>query len=92
MHPEDLEKLVIREMPFGACAGRLSADLPGSWLHWFVRNRFAAGEIGRFQTVDRCRADLHRGSRAAMRERLSVSRSACSTSTCSAARGAAPRR
>jgi uncharacterized protein (DUF3820 family) len=44
MNPEDLEKLVTREMPFGKYKGRLIADLPGSYLHWFARE----GDVPRF--------------------------------------------
>jgi uncharacterized protein (DUF3820 family) len=53
MNPEDLEKLVTREMPFGKYAGRLIADLPGSYLHWFERRGFPAGEIGRLLALMR---------------------------------------
>ena len=47
MRPEDLELLVIREMPFGKHKGRLIADLPGNYLNWFARTGFPPGEIGR---------------------------------------------
>ncbi len=47
MHPEDLELLVTREMPFGKYKGRLIADLPGNYLNWFAREGFPSGEIGR---------------------------------------------
>ena len=47
MTPEDLEKLVTREMPFGKYKGRLIADLPGNYLTWFAREGFPPGEIGR---------------------------------------------
>jgi uncharacterized protein (DUF3820 family) len=53
MNPEDLEKLVIREMPFGKYKGRLIADLPGSYLHWFARKGFPPGEIGRLLALMR---------------------------------------
>jgi uncharacterized protein (DUF3820 family) len=43
----DLELLVTREMPFGKHKGRLIADLPGNYLHWFARKGFPPGEIGR---------------------------------------------
>lgn len=46
MKPEDLELLVTREMPFGKYQGRLIADLPGNYLHWFAREGFPAGELG----------------------------------------------
>lgn len=47
MNPQDLEKLVTREMPYGKYQGRLIADLPGPYLAWFARKGFPAGEIGR---------------------------------------------
>lgn len=47
MHPEDLELLVSRTMPFGKYKGRLIADLPGNYLNWFARDGFPKGEIGR---------------------------------------------
>ena len=47
MHPEDLQLLVTREMPFGKHKGRLIADLPGNYLNWFAREGFPPGEIGR---------------------------------------------
>ena len=53
MNPEDLQKLVIREMPFGKYEGRLIADLPGSYLHGFARRGFPAGEIGRLLALMR---------------------------------------
>jgi len=53
MNPEDLEKLVIREMPFGKYTGRLIADLPASYLHWFARKGFPPGEIGRLLALMR---------------------------------------
>ncbi|MDM0076179.1 DUF3820 family protein [Variovorax sp. J2P1-59] len=47
MKPEDLERLVTLEMPFGKYKGRVIADLPGNYLTWFAREGFPAGEIGR---------------------------------------------
>ena len=47
MHPEDLELLVTRDMPFGKHKGTLIADLPGNYLNWFAREGFPPGEIGR---------------------------------------------
>jgi uncharacterized protein len=47
MKPEDLQLLVTREMPFGKYKGRVIADLPGHYLHWFAREGFPKGEIGR---------------------------------------------
>ena len=53
MDPEDLEKLVTIEMPFGKYKGRLIADLPGNYLHWFAREGFPRGEIGRLLALMR---------------------------------------
>ena len=53
MDPEDLEKLVTREMPFGKYLGRLIADLPGNYLHWFAREGFPKGELGRLLALMR---------------------------------------
>ena len=47
MSPEDLQLLVAREMPFGKYKGRLIADLPGTYLRWFVQQGVPKGEIGR---------------------------------------------
>ena len=47
MNPEDLLKLVRTPMPFGKHKGVLIADLPGNYLHWFAREGFPKGEIGR---------------------------------------------
>jgi uncharacterized protein (DUF3820 family) len=46
MKPEDLQRLVTCEMPFGKYKGRLIADLPGHYLNWFVRHGLPHGEIG----------------------------------------------
>lgn len=46
MNPEDLHKLVTLTMPFGKYQGRLLADLPGNYLHWFAREGFPKGEMG----------------------------------------------
>ena len=51
MNPEDLERLVTLEMPFGKFAGRLIADLPGHYLNWFARVGFPKGEIGRLLAI-----------------------------------------
>lgn len=45
--PEDLQRLVTLEMPFGKYKGRLIADLPGNYLNWFAREGFPKGDIGR---------------------------------------------
>ena len=47
MNPEHLRKLVEIRMPFGKYEGRLLADLPGNYLHWFAREGFPRGELGR---------------------------------------------
>ena len=47
MTPEDLQRLVTREMPFGEHKGALMADLSGNYVNWFAREGFPRGEIGR---------------------------------------------
>lgn len=47
MKPEDLQRLVSTEMPFGKHKGTLLADLPGHYLNWFAREGFPKGDIGR---------------------------------------------
>lgn len=47
MNPEDLQKLVTQTMPYGKYQGRVLADLPGHYLHWFAREGFPRGELGR---------------------------------------------
>jgi len=47
MNPEDLQRLLTLEMPYGKHKGRLIADLPGNYLNWFTREGFPPGEIGR---------------------------------------------
>lgn len=47
MQPEDLQRLVTVEMPYGKYKGRLIADLPGNYLNWFAREGFPKGDIGR---------------------------------------------
>lgn len=47
MRPEDLERLVLVEMPFGKHKGTRIADLPGNYLNWFAREGFPKGDIGR---------------------------------------------
>lgn len=47
MNPEDLQKLVTLQMPFGKHKGCLLVDLPGNYLNWFAREGFPSGEIGR---------------------------------------------
>ena len=40
---DELERLVTLEMPFGKYKGRVIADLPGNYLHWFAREGFPPG-------------------------------------------------
>ena len=47
MKSEDLMQLVTLKMPYGKYQGRLIADLPGHYLHWFAREGFPPGELGR---------------------------------------------
>ncbi|MDE0925986.1 MAG: DUF3820 family protein [Methylophilaceae bacterium] len=47
MKPEDLQKLVTMEMPYGKHKGRVLADLPGNYLNWFSREGFPKSELGR---------------------------------------------
>ena len=47
MSPEDLQKLVTLEMPYGKHKGCLLADLPGNYLNWFAREGFPKTELGR---------------------------------------------
>jgi hypothetical protein len=53
MNPEDLQRLVTMVMPFGKYKGRLLADLPGNYLHWFAREGFPPGELGRLLALMR---------------------------------------
>lgn len=47
MKPEDLQRLLTVEMPYGKYKGRVIADLPGNYLNWFAREGFPKGDIGR---------------------------------------------
>lgn len=47
MKPEDLERLLTVEMPFGKHKGTPIADLPGNYLNWFAREGFPKSEVGR---------------------------------------------
>ena len=47
MQPEDLQLLLVRQMPFGKHKVQVIADLPGNYLNWFAREGFPKGEIGR---------------------------------------------
>ena len=51
--PEDLNLLVTRVMPYGKYKGRVIADLPGNYLHWFAREGFPSGELGRLLALMR---------------------------------------
>ncbi len=53
MEAKDLEKLVSLPMPYGKYAGRVIADLPGNYLHWFAREGFPDGELGRLLALMR---------------------------------------
>ena len=53
MEPEDLQKLVTVKIPFGKYQGRLLCDLPGNYLHWFAREGFPEGELGRLLALMR---------------------------------------
>lgn len=53
MKARDLEKLVTLQMPYGKYAGRVIADLPGNYLHWFAREGFPDGELGRLLALMR---------------------------------------
>lgn len=47
LDPDQLQKLVTLEMPYGKYKGRVLADLPGNYLAWFAREGFPKGELGR---------------------------------------------
>jgi hypothetical protein len=47
MEAADLQKLVTQTMPYGKHRGVVLADLPGNYLHWFAREGFPKGELGR---------------------------------------------
>jgi uncharacterized protein len=53
MAPEDLQKLVTMQMPYGKYTGRLLADLPGNYLHWFAREGFPKSELGQLLALMR---------------------------------------
>ena len=46
MNPEDLQLLLIREMPFGKYKGTQISRLPEDYLVWFRSKGFPAGKIG----------------------------------------------
>lgn len=47
MQAKDLPRLLSVQMPYGKYQGRLIAVLPGSYLNWFAREGFPAGDLGR---------------------------------------------
>lgn len=47
MDPQQLQRLLTVEMPFGKHQGTLIADLPGNYLNWFAREGFPPGDVGR---------------------------------------------
>ncbi|MGB4811925.1 MAG: DUF3820 family protein [Methylophilaceae bacterium] len=47
MNPEDLQRLISLEMPYGKYKGRVLVDLPGHYLNWFAREGFPKGDLGR---------------------------------------------
>ncbi len=53
MDSEMLQKLVQVQMPYGKYKGRLIADLPGNYLHWFAREGFPKGELGQLLALMR---------------------------------------
>ena len=53
MSPEDRHNLVTMTMPFGKHKGKLLADVPGNYLHWFAREGFPKGELGRLLALMR---------------------------------------
>lgn len=46
MNPELLKDLVTMKMPFGKYKGRISCDLPESYLVWFHSEGFPPGKLG----------------------------------------------
>ena len=46
MKPDDLNRLLTLDMPYGKYKGRKIADLPGHYLGWFAREGFPKGELG----------------------------------------------
>jgi uncharacterized protein (DUF3820 family) len=46
MKPEDLQRLLTLDMPYGKYKGRKLADLPGHYLGWFAREGFPKGDLG----------------------------------------------
>ena len=46
MKPDDLNRLLTLDMPYGKYKGRKIADLPGHYLGWFAREGFPKGDLG----------------------------------------------
>lgn len=46
MKPDDLQRLLTLDMPYGKYKGRKIADLPGHYLGWFAREGFPKGDLG----------------------------------------------
>ncbi|MDD0810956.1 DUF3820 family protein [Curvibacter sp. RS43] len=53
MKPDDLQRLVTLEMPFGKHKGTVIADLPANYLHWLAREGFPKGELGQLLALMR---------------------------------------
>jgi hypothetical protein len=51
VNPQDLRKPVTHPMPYGKYEGRVLADLPGHYLHWFAREGLPRGELGRLLSL-----------------------------------------
>lgn len=47
MDPEQLQRLLTVQMPYGKYKGTAIADLPGNYLNWFAREGFPRGDLGR---------------------------------------------
>lgn len=47
MDPDQLQRLLTVEMPYGKHKGTPIADLPGNYLNWFAREGFPRGDLGR---------------------------------------------
>lgn len=47
MNPEILKEICVARMPFGKYKNKILADLPVSYLEWFMRNGgFPKGKLG----------------------------------------------
>jgi len=47
LDPSDLFKMANVVMPFGKYKGKVLIDLPDSYVSWFFREGWPAGELGR---------------------------------------------